>query len=240
MPQPHALPATARNEASLRALRRALLFAVAWACPLAGAYADDDDEAWLNGASERSAASVNEGRLHFLAALPDKPVHHHDNEIVIDESGLASGWVELRQCHHHLDAVARSQIVFHREHIRALRILEAQGIDESWIEGHTIQLSGTSRGARICLSAESRALSVQPDGTYLLRNGPYLRRFLDGYYPMRVSMRVRLRTRRLNFVDSTPPPQVGFRVWQRENEVSYDAQFEGRLITLLRFAPISN
>lgn len=206
------------------------------ACPAVSMGADDDDEAWLNGLAERSAASVNEGRLHFLATLPDKPVHHHRNEIVVADASLASGWVELQQCHHHLDAVGRSQIVFNRELIRGLRIVDTRGIGESWVEGHTVQLSATGPGAHICLAAESRALAVQPDGTYVLRNGPYLRRFLDGYYPMHVSMRVTLHTRRLKFVDSTPAPQVGFKVWEQGNEVFYDAQFEGRLTTLLRFA----
>lgn len=225
--------------APFRAPQWSLLCFPLLACWCSASHADTeqaaDDAQWLDGIAERPAAAVNEGQLHFLARLPDKPVHHHRNEIVISEDSLGNGWVELRQCHHHLDAVGRSQIVFHREHTRALRILETWAIDESWVEGHTIQLSGTGSGAHICLAAESRALSIQPDGTYLLRNGPYLRRFLDGYYPIRVSMRVTLRVGSVRFLGSTPAPQVGFKVWQTGNEVHYDAQFEGRLTTQLRF-----
>jgi hypothetical protein len=43
-------------------------------------------------------------------------------------------------------------------------------------------------GARLCLSAQTRALRNTGNGYFNLVNGPYMRKFLDGYYPMRVTL----------------------------------------------------
>jgi hypothetical protein len=182
-----------------------------------------------------SAAQVNEGTLVFLSRLPEKPVHHHQNHIVIAEESLRDGWVTLDQCHADLDAVGRSQIVFSPGRTRELSVTAAEGVGEVWVEGNTVQLRDTARGARLCIRARSRALAPADDGSFVLKNGPYLRRFLDGYYPMRVSMRVTLDAPRLQLAATTPPSQPGFRIWTDANEVFFDAQFEGRLTTELRF-----
>ncbi|MDE2088983.1 MAG: alpha/beta hydrolase, partial [Gammaproteobacteria bacterium] len=74
------------------------------------------------------------------------------------------------------------------------------------------------------------------DGSYSLRSGPFMRNFLDGYYPMRVTMRVNTRGL-LHYAGITPRPQDGFRVWQTAGEVHCDAWFEGKLLTEIRFQP---
>lgn len=220
-------------------IRASALFACALGLVPAPVLADElgaeEAEALFNAPS---ASRVNEGSLNFLARLPDSPVHHHQNHVVIRPGSLADGWVDLRQCHDALDAVPSSQIVFSGDRIRDLRVVASEGIGQLWVEGHTVQLRQTQRGARLCLRAQSRALSREADGSYVLRNGPFLRRFLDGYYPMRVSMRVTLDdTPRLRFGGANLSTQPGFRVWENANEVFYDAQFEGRLNTELRFLP---
>lgn len=192
---------------------------------------DEEAEALFNAPS---AAGVNEGTLVFLDHLPDKPVHHHQNQVRIDRDSLRDGWVVLSQCHVDLDAVPRSQIVFSRERTRALRVTAASGIGAAWVEDNTVQLKDTARGAYLCVEARSQALSRQPDGSFVLRNGPYLRRFLDGYYPMHVSMRVSVDAP-LELVETRPQAQPGFAVRARPDEVYFDARFEGRLVTELRF-----
>jgi hypothetical protein len=62
-----------------------------------------------------------------------------------------------------------------------------------------------------------------------------MRRFLDGYYPMRVSLKVSIETPKIRFLDVTPPAQPGFAFSRQDSEVGYDAWFEGRLNTLIRF-----
>ena len=70
----------------------------------------------------------------------------------------------------------------------------------------------------------------------MLSNGPCMRRFLDGYYPMQVSMRVRWDMPELRFVDINPKVQPGFALTRQANEVAFDAIFEGELRTRIRFS----
>lgn len=183
----------------------------------------------------KDVAEVNEGSLHFLTQAPASPVHHHQNRITLTESSLIDGWAELDQCHSHIDAVPSTQIVYSTERIRALRISRAENIGKSWVQGATVQLENVGRDAIICIQAQTRALSADGEGGFQLKNGPYMRRFLDGYYPMRVSMVVNMQAPELRFRDIDPAPQPGFSLRQADREIGYDTLFEGRLKTLIRF-----
>jgi hypothetical protein len=194
------------------------------------AWSSDPDELFFKG-----TADVNEGELHFLTTLPDRPVHHHQNRITILESSLEDGWVRLDQCHHNLDAVPDAQVTYREGRIRALRVTRAENIERAWAEAHSVQLRNVQRGAVLCVEAETMALSRNGEASYSLSNGPYMRKFLDGFYPMRVSMTVRLATDKLRFVASIPEEQPGFTLRQQSDEVSYDTVFEGILTTVLRF-----
>jgi len=81
----------------------------------------------------------------------------------------------------------------------------------------------------------SLGLIAKQRGRLQPENGPYMRRFLDGFYPMRVSMTVKLDTGKLRIIDSAPGDQPGFTVRLQGNEVGYDTVFEGILTTVLRF-----
>lgn len=207
---------------------------LAWALTLllvaTAAWSADPDDLYFKG-----TADVNEGELHFLTAPPDKPVHHHLNRITILNSSLEDGWVRLDQCHRNLDAVPSAEVTYRPGRVRNLRITRAVHIDSAWAEEHSVQLRNVQRGAELCVQAETLALMRNGESGYSLNNGPYMRRFLDGFYPMRVSMTVRLNTDRLRFVASTPADQPGFVLRQQGNEVGYDALFEGILTTVLRF-----
>lgn len=143
------------------------------------------DDFWLD--TDESTDQVNDGALRFLESPPEKPVHHHFNAIKVTEQSLMSGWVELRQCHFNLDPVHELEIQYRPEGIRSLQIISSDRVGSARVKGPTVQLSDIQRGGQICIQAESQAL--QPaDGGYLLQNGPYMRRFLDGYYPMRITV----------------------------------------------------
>lgn len=189
-------------------------------------------DAWFNG---NGASEVNEGVLTFLSTPPAKPAHHHQNRIRITLDSLASGWTELVQCHDHLDAVPRTQITFHEGFVRDLRVVEARAIDEAWVQGSSIQLRGVSPGARLCLAAQTRALKDSGNGYYTLNNGPYMRKFLDGYYPMQVSLRLEYPAGLLQVVDVSPAEQQGFFVNQQSGLVSIETLFEGELRTQVQF-----
>jgi hypothetical protein len=183
----------------------------------------------------KSVADVNDGDLKFLVQAPEKPAHHHQNRITIDDASLDTGWVHLEQCHAHLDAVPSSQVVYRQDFVRDLSILRAEGIGRAWVEGHSVQLENVGPNALLCIQADTRALSPRTGNSYFLRNGPYLRRFLDGYYPMRVTLAVHIATPRLRFISVTPPPQPGFQVNTPTHGVDIEALFEGRLNTEIRF-----
>lgn len=192
----------------------------------------NSDELEVPGAS---TANVNEGQLVFLGSAPAKPVHYHANFLEIRPSSLRDGWVRLTQCHTNIDRVGRAQILFRKGRTRGLAITAADNIDQAWVEGDSVQLRNIHARARLCVAAWTRALTAHGDGSYSLISGPFMRKFLDGYYPMHVSTDVRYSGTGLNLVSVSPTAQTGFRVWEKPAEVRYDAWFEGRLKTELRF-----
>lgn len=184
--------------------------------------------------SFESAHDVNEGVLHFLERKPERAVHHHQNRIRIDADSLDSGWVELAQCHDNLDAVPRAEITFRAGYVRNLQVVSVTRIERAWAEDASVQLVNVAPGARLCLSAQTRALRPAGNGYYNLSNGPYMRRFLDGYYPMQVTLDIRYPAS-LRLLDIDPPAQPGLQVDTQAGAIRIDALFEGELKTLIQF-----
>jgi hypothetical protein len=185
--------------------------------------------------SFESAGDVNEGPLHFLLSLPAKPVHHHQNRIRIESDSLASGWVSLSQCHDHLDAVPSAQITFREGFVRDLRVDAFSRIRDAWIDGSSVQLRQVEPGARLCLSAQIRALRNTGNGYFNLINGPYMRKFLDGYYPMRVTLTVDYPAQTLTLLDISPSVQPGLLIVEQPGAIWMEAVFEGELQTMIQF-----
>jgi hypothetical protein len=77
-------------------------------------------------------------------------------------------------------------------------------------------------------------LRILGDGLYVLENGPFMRRYLDGYFPMRVTVAVNWGDLGLSLADSEPQAQPGFEVTESPHGVTIEATFEGRLMTELR------
>ena len=212
---------------SCRLRKAAFLLAL---LPLPGQAAPSEEDLFFKDISE-----VNEGDLRFLTQTPDRPVHHQRNRILLSRDSLKTGWVQLEQCHQNLDAVASSQIVFSQNRVRNLRVLRSENVGRAWVVGNTVQMEDIRHDALLCLSTESRALNMEPPGSYVLHNGPYQRRFLDGYYPMRVTQTVNLGDSGLRFDSVDPPVQPGFSFHLGANEVGFDTWFEGKLVTNVRF-----
>lgn len=194
--------------------------------------ADDDD--WFGPDPDDKLRNINEGKLVFLQKLPDKPVHHHQTRLEITEASLVSGWVKLYQCHENIDHFPRAQIVYNRDRVRNIRITSQQNIEQSWVEGHTIQIRNAGQNAKLCLEAESHTMTKNPRGIYTMQNGPFMRKFLDGYFPMQVSLEVRI-PKSLEYLGIDPPEQPGFHIIHKENSIKFNAWFEGRLVTRIYF-----
>lgn len=206
------------------------LWLVALLLAAPAAWGATEEELFFKGARD-----VNEGDLRFVEAPRDRQIHHHYNQITISDTSLTDGWVRLEQCHEHLDAVPLAQIVYGQDRIRQIKVLETRNIGEARVEDNTVQLRDIQPNALLCIQAQSRALGHNDDQGWSLSNGPYMRKFLDGYYPMRVSMAVHLETRRLRYQGMEPGAQDGFNVWVTDHGVGYDTVFEGVLRTVIRF-----
>jgi len=198
---------------------------------LSATHAVSADSDWDEDITDTS--TVNGGELVFLAVPPAKRAHHHVNHLTITADSLDSGWVRLDQCHYDIDPVPDAQIVYTADRIRALRLVSTQGIGKAWIEGHSVQLQNIDHGASVCIAGETRAL-VQEAAGYALRNGPFMRCFLVGYYPMRVSLIVD-HPPGLALEALSPESQPGVKTVQHPGHVELDIWFEGILRTQLIF-----
>ncbi|VAX00911.1 hypothetical protein MNBD_GAMMA22-953 [hydrothermal vent metagenome] len=195
-------------------------------------------ERWFNDDSMEppNYTYVNEGELVFLKDKPQKSIHHHSNLMVIEENSLEDGWVKMRQCHQNMDVFSRVQIVFKADRVRDIKVSYSKNIDRAWVEGPTIQLINVKQGARICVEGFSKALLVNDDGSYTLHSGPFMRRFLDGYYPMHVSLDVVYHGTGLKMMGISPSIQDGFSLNSNKEQLDVDAWFEGKLRTKIRFS----
>jgi hypothetical protein len=178
-------------------------------------------------------STVNEGTLAFLENPPARPVHHHVNRLTITDASLASGWVRMDQCHYDIDPVPDAEILYTEGRVRGLRLVRTEQIGHVQVEDHSVQLQDVSHGAVVCIEGETRALE-RTDSVYELRNGPFMRRFLDGYYPMHVTLDVRY-PQDLVLVEHSPDAQPGVRLTQQPGHLTLDTWFEGILNTHIVF-----
>jgi hypothetical protein len=201
-------------------------------------FTKEELEAWFQDDARSlpfSTSDVNEGELEFLASPPDKPTLHSANRLTISNSSLDDGWVGMVQCYENLDAVNDAQVVYQYKQLRNLKVEKTENIEKTWIEGQSVQLLNTQKGATLCISAQVRIFYKNANNTYTLKNGPFQRRFLDGFYPMHVTLSITYPPERLTFVTSMPAQQPGFEVDSKPGALEIDAWFEGRLLTEMEF-----
>jgi len=203
----------------------------------AGNLTEAQIEAWLNNEiDDLPFASINAGSLKFLVKPPKDKVHHHHNTLFVAKESMDNGWIKLLQCHENLDKISRAQVLYKKGRVKNIKITLVKNIDKAWVENHTVQLINIKKNARLCIEFNSKALYKNEDGSFTLKNGPFMRKFLDGFFPMRVSLDLQL-PKELKFVSISPNQQNGFRVNHTPNGVHFDAWFEGKLYTLIRLIP---
>lgn len=207
--------------------------------PAASEFTEEELERWFNSDSfepPRATRDVNEGELVFLTQ-PDKKesLHHHHNAMTIFPRSLVDGWVRMEQCHSNIDRVPAAQIVFNRDRVRDIKVIRYRNMEKAWVEGPSVQMANIRADAELCMQAWTRALFINDDGTYSLRNGPFMRRFLDGYFPLRVSMVIDYAGTGLKPTVVSPAQQSGFDIWRKKDRIGFDAVFEGQLRTEFSF-----
>jgi hypothetical protein len=197
---------------------------------------ESDD--WFEADEIEPAPQVGAGQLRFLTSAPPGKVPLSENRISIGESSLEHGWVELEQCHRGLDAVPAAEIVYHYHNMRYLRVVKSENIGRAEPSDQSVQLRDVGHNATLCVQAEVKILYRRADGDLELRNGPFLRKFLDGYFPMHVVLEIRYPPARLDFVSIAPQPQPGFAVDLGEGRIDIDSRFVGTLNIAVRFLPL--
>jgi len=202
-----------------------------------GHLSEEELEAWFNSDIDLSeqVAKVNEGQLKFLDKPGKKPVYQAHNRITLLPMSDRDGWVNLSQCHTQLDAVHLAQLVFPEYTLRNLTVTESRGIEIALVEEKSVQLTNVGKDAKLCVSMQIQALTAQGEDRYMLTNGPFQRRFLDGYYPLNVLLLVEYGGSGLHPVMTHPVAQSGMRVTDDGQRMGIDARFEGVLRTQVLF-----
>ncbi|KPJ95349.1 MAG: hypothetical protein AMJ53_02935 [Gammaproteobacteria bacterium SG8_11] len=204
-----------------------------------GMKANDEWDEWSDTDYEAQALAVNEGDLEFLSELPDKLPPILQNRFTISPQSLKDGWIDMVQCHERLDPVAKAQVLYHPQRTRHIEILSSNNIKQAWVEENSVQLENITAGATLCIHAEVKSLYSNFNGSYSMRNGPFLRKFLDGYYPMRVTMDVTFPEGKLSFEAINPQAQNGFDVRYEENKMNIKALFVGELEIEIYFTDLT-
>lgn len=188
-------------------------------------------------ASDFDVLDINEGELRFLTEVPAKLPHLQSTHVIVSEESLKTGWLRVRQCHYHLAPVNAMQVLFRDGRVRDIRILQVENIERAWVEGPSVQLTNVGKDAVLCIESENRSLERNgADGTYAWTGGPYLRRFLDGYFPMHVKVAIDYPADAIQ-VQSIEPAPLRLRAVTVPGHVRMDALFEGRLVITVQFAP---
>lgn len=196
--------------------------------------ADDFDQF---EADEARLRAVNTGDLQFLSDDGQAALRTH-SELRIGAASLTDGWVTLAQCQHDLDAVGVAEIVYNYTCLRGLEITEQSGIDTARVEGGSVQLRGVSAGAHVCVRAEVQILRVDGEGGFRIDSGPYHRRYLDGYFPLHLVLRVVYPRQLLRWEGVEPSPRPGLKVVEEAGATTVDTRFTGKLTLRLRFSDL--
>ncbi|WP_028486680.1 hypothetical protein [Thiomicrorhabdus chilensis] len=160
------------------------------------------EKAWLLDDSNLDAMTVASEQLVW-SDKANKQSYWLKNELKINTDSLKTGWVQFSQCHFQLDPVPKIEVAYHPENTRNLKVVAYQGIERAHATHHRVVLTNVTRGAQVCIQGESRTLTLLESGFYIQR-GPYMRKFLDGYYPMIVEEIIELNKIRAVLVKHTP------------------------------------
>ena len=188
-------------------------------------------EAWFYSDEVIPSQPTSEGELKFLTAPPPKPPTHSYNKITIIQRSIEDGWVELYQCYSQLDPVPDTVISYRYKAMRNLAIQSKYNIGKSSIKGQSVELLDVKKDAILCVSAEVRIFYQNRDGSYKLVNGPFHRKFLDSYFPYKVTLDIDYPSAKLQFVKSIPASQTGFKVEKKRNNLYIESVFAGKLNT---------
>ena len=167
---------------------------------------------------------IHDEPLRLFATPPVEPAPHITSRLTLDP---ATPWVAITQCHRGMEPFPRVEVVYRYERMRELRVTSSEKIDGTRVVGNSVQLDGVERNATLCVELEAAILHSDGDGGYRLHQGPYHRRFLDGWFPLRLTLEIRGGALRITAME--PPPEPGLSLTQSEEGAVIEALFAGEL-----------
>ncbi len=192
-----------------------------------------EEKAWLLDDSNLDAMTVSSEKLKWTDKA-SKDNYWLKNSLKINSQSLKTGWLEFSQCHYQLDPVPKIEVSYNPKHTRNLKILSYQDIEKATALDNRVVLMNVKRGAQICIKGESQTLKLM-DNHFSLQRGPYMRKFLDGYYPMIVEESIELNSVNARLAKQTPirpissirpaKPQTA----SKPNHYDFNYAFEGQL-----------
>ena len=210
---------------------------------LAAGFTKKQLETWFNsdfdgppGKFFQKRRPINGGKLTLLPRARTDRVMHSHNTVTITPESIDNGWVRMKQCYYNLDAFPSVEAIFRYRFFRNLKVLSVKGIDKAWISGKSIQMINVRKGASLCTVSEIRVFYQNDDKSFSLVNGPFSRRYLDGYFPLRVTLEVHYPKDQLDFVEANHRNQPGLTLSNGRGKVRLAAVFEGRMVTRMRFS----
>ena len=198
-----------------------------------------EERAWLEDDTSMAdmisqAQRLSSAEVRFIDTFDAQSQYHMTNEIVLNAESLNSGWATLTQCHYNLDPVGQLQIVYRPGSSRDIRLLNHQNIETIWTEDSSVQMQNLQKGAQLCVEMQTLALR-QNHQAWWLERGPFMRKFLDGYYPLQVSLRIEWPNELLTLQQFEPEAQRGVTIQKAPGLVQAEYRFEGELRPLFIF-----
>lgn len=219
------------------ALGLLLLYCLFSSMILAQEPSEEELERWFENDDQIDPVEKRGGgeQLELMApdASGDVPLSH--TWLILSPRSVQSGWVAITQCHEALDAVPDAEVVYRFKQMRGLRVTEAVNIGRVWVEGQSVQLKDVGERARLCTGLEANILNRQGEGRYLLRYGPFQRRFLDSYFPMHIILDVDYSNSLLELEAITPEASEGLVLSHAGKQLELEAWFRGKLYIQLQF-----
>jgi pimeloyl-ACP methyl ester carboxylesterase len=185
----------------------------------------------------QAALSVSKGTLGFVdaAKIDSRFDYNMTNKLHFLPNSLMDGWLSLTQCHYNLDPVKALEIVYAQDKTRKLNVISQQHIGSAKAEGNRVELRDIQGSAHVCISAETKGLEQIAHNQWQLKRGPFMRRYLDGYYPMQASLEVDWSDMPLHLINHYPSEQMGVQTNVQAQSFRATYRFEGQLSPQLLF-----
>lgn len=194
-----------------------------------------EEKAWLEDDSSAEARQVSEGELRWVT--PDKTHNQYrlENTLTLNAESLKTGWITFSQCHYQLDPRIAIDIVYGVSRTQNLTVTSSQHIGSIEIAQDHISLKNIEQNAQICVTGKTKVLTQLGPTQFRMVRGPYIRKFLDGFYPMQVTETIRWNGLALTLNDLKTQADLGYDFKVSQHQLIANYWFEGLLKPFYEF-----